>query len=438
MSKRLKVLFISGELIAGDLAYRLKKEGCDVRLYIEDRSCKDCLGGMVDKTDDWRKELKWVGRDGLIVFDDVGYGKIQDELRKDGYSVFGGSEGGDRLEQDRQHGQEILSSCGIEVARSFNFDSIEKAVSFVRKNKGKWVIKQDGHKSCLNYVGALADGTDVLGVLESYKKHNADVSSIHLQEKIEGVEIGIGRYFNGKDWVGPIEINMEHKGLFNGDIGPKTGEMGTLMWHDDKESNRLFQKTLSRLRPYLQKIDFRGDIDINCIVNEEGAFPLEITARLGCPSTQLQAALHLSPWKDFLTAVAGGQKCNLRCRKGFGIVVSVAIPPFPYPPASVSQGVYLKDVPVLFKKELSEDEMNRLHFEEVSIKRVGRGNRYCVAGSNGYILYVTGTGKTVQAARKQAYSLIDKIVIPKMFYRRDIGLKFIERDQGVAGKMGYV
>ena len=33
MTEKLRVLFISGELIAGDLAYRLKQEGCDVKLY---------------------------------------------------------------------------------------------------------------------------------------------------------------------------------------------------------------------------------------------------------------------------------------------------------------------------------------------------------------------------------------------------------------------
>lgn len=433
-----KVLFISGELIAGDLAYRLKKEGCDVRLYIEDKSRKDCFDGMVNKTDNWKKELRWVGKDGLIVFDDVGYGKIQDDLRKQGYNVFGGCAEGDRLEQDRQHGQEILSSCDSDTVRSLNFNSIEKAISFVRKNKGKWVIKQDGHKSIFNYVGLLEDGADVLAVLENYRKHNANITSIHLQEKIEGVEIGIGRYFNGNDWVGPIEINMEHKGLFNGEIGPKTGEMGTLMWYDEKESNRLFQKTLSNLKPYLQKIDFRGDIDINCIVNEKKALPLEITARLGCPSTQLQTALHLSSWKEFLMAVAKGQKCDIRYRKGFGIVVSVAIPPFPYPPASVSQGVYTKGIPILFKEELSDDEMDRLHFEEVSLKKVRSKKRYRIAGSNGYILYITGTGKTVEAARKQAYGLIDKIVIPKMFYRTDIGLKFIERDENLLKDWGWI
>jgi len=45
----MKVLFVSGELIAGDLAYRLKKEGCDVRLFIEDDSRKDYFDGMFYK-----------------------------------------------------------------------------------------------------------------------------------------------------------------------------------------------------------------------------------------------------------------------------------------------------------------------------------------------------------------------------------------------------
>jgi hypothetical protein len=57
-----------------------KKEGGAVRLFIEDESRKDCLDNMVEITTDWEKELNWVRKDGLIVFDDVGYRKIQVEL----------------------------------------------------------------------------------------------------------------------------------------------------------------------------------------------------------------------------------------------------------------------------------------------------------------------------------------------------------------------
>jgi len=91
-------------------------------------------------------------------------------------------------------------------------------------------------------------------------------------------------------------MNIEHKDLCNGGLGPKTYEMGTLMWFDDDEKNKLFKETLGKLKEYLCHIHFHGDVDINCIVNEKGVFPLELTMRFGFPALQLQCALSQSPW----------------------------------------------------------------------------------------------------------------------------------------------
>ena len=90
---------------------------------------------------------------------------------------------------------------------------------------------------------------------------------------------------------------------------------------------------------------------------------------------------------------------------------------------------------ILFNGVLTDEEKNRIHFEEVSQHR---DKTYYVSGNSGYVLHVSGTGKTVEAARKQAYDLIKKIIIPKMFYRTDIGLKFIEEDRTKLKKWGYV
>lgn len=49
-----------------------------------------------------------------------------------------------------------------------------------------------------------------------------------LQEKVEGEEVVVARYFNGRDWVGPIEVSIEHKRMFPGGMGPNTFEMGSL------------------------------------------------------------------------------------------------------------------------------------------------------------------------------------------------------------------
>jgi hypothetical protein len=57
--------------------------------------------------------------------------------------------------------------------------------------------------------------------------------------------------------------------------------MGTLMWYEPDNNNRLFQEVLAPFAPYLEEINFRGAFDINCNVNEQGAFPLEATSRFG-------------------------------------------------------------------------------------------------------------------------------------------------------------
>ena len=256
----MRVLFISGELIAGDLPYRLLEEGCDVKLFIEHPDQQDCQSGFVTKIDDWRSELNWVGKSGLIVFDDVGFGEIQDQLRRDGFRVFGGSAGGDQLELDREFAQRKFADFGLEVLPTLRFEQPADAARHIKVVAPcRWVVKQNNHDSALCYVGQFEDGSDAVDILESYQI--AGIRDISLQMAADGVELSVARFFNGLDWVGPIELNIEHKALCDGDIGPKTGEMGNLAWYGGEKDQPLFNKVLAPLKPYLVESGFRGDID---------------------------------------------------------------------------------------------------------------------------------------------------------------------------------
>jgi phosphoribosylamine---glycine ligase len=364
---------------------------------------------------------------------------VQDRLRKQGYAVFGGSALGDRLETDRYHAQEIFKKHGIKTVPYRSFQKIEDAIAFVKRKPRPWVIKQNAKApKSMNYVGQLPDGRDVISTLEGYALNNrSDAEPLDLQERIDGVEIGVARYFNGKDWVGPIEMNIEYKRFFPGNLGPMTSEMGTLAWYDGEDAkNRLFQETLAKLKPYLQEIDFRGDIDINCIVNETGAYPLEATPRFGSPIVQLHTEFNSSPWGEFLLAVARGEPYNLKWRKGYGVVVLLAVPPFPY--TRKMRGVSSDGVNIYFRDDMRESDMKHVHFEEVSARPGRKKDRLYISDWCGYVLYVTEMGKTVDEARKRTYKLVEKIVIPKMFYRDDIGRSFIERDEKLLRRWGYL
>ena len=435
----MRILFISQELIAVELCVALQVEGHDLRLYIEDRGLRDCYDGMAKKTLDWRQELPWVGKNGLIVFDDVGFGDEQDRLRKEGYRVVGGSFFGDKLETDRNYGQQMFDRCGIKGICSHNFSSPKEAISFVKNSKSQWVVKQNGgHISSLNYVGMLKNNEDVIGILSNYD--DMGIRGVHLQQKVSGIEIGVGRYFNGSDWVGPIEINVEHKSLMPQGIGPKTPEMGTLMWYDDDEKNSLFQMTLGRMRGYLREVDFHGDIDINCIVSGSDIYPLEATARFGTPSTSCQMEIHVSPWGEFLSAIADGTPYDLEYRTGYAVVVTMAVPPFPFmqlPQEYTSDGMAIH-----FIKSPSEAEAKHYYFEEVLYgKRRIDGllrRQFFVAGKKGCVGYAGGFGATIPEARNVAYSRVRNIVVPKMFYRDDIGLDFLQNGKKQLEKWGWL
>lgn len=434
----MRILLVSGELIASPLCHRLMSEGHDFKLYIRDDARRDCLDGIIPKVENWKDELEWVGKDGLIIFDDLDYGQEQDDLRKQGYKVVGGSAGGDALELDRGILHKVLSDSDLPTLPSFDFESADEAIDHIKKNPDRWVVKQSSHIGMLNYVGELEDGKDAIDTLRGYK--DKGITPVHIQKRAFGIEVGVARYFNGSDWVGPIEINHEHKHLCNEAIGPLTAEMGTVIWYSNNENLPLFAKTLGKLKDYLIKIDYRGDIDINCIVDKDTAWPLEATARFGSPSTALQCAMHKSPWGDFLMSVADGKNYNLEHEDGVGVVVAVALPPFPYPPNSVRAETQKSNNEYLyFKEPLTLDEEWHVHLEEISKKQHLDGSEYLYwSGEFGYALYVTGVGKDIHEARDRAYKIINKIILPKKIYRTDIGIKFAEHDHATLKEWGWI
>lgn len=433
----MKILFVSKNLIGGDLARRLETDGHEMRLFIEDENSKHHLDGIVTKTADWKNDLDWVKDGGLIIFDDIGYGEVQDNLRREGFTVFGGGAQVELLEIDREYGQEIFRQLGLQTSPLRNFSSPKEALAFARVNPGRWVIKQNDHVSKdITYVGNNDSGSDIISVLESYVEDPLITNlSLSLHQFIDGVEIGVGRYFNGKNWVGPIEINIEHKKFFPGDLGPVTSEMGTLAWYSGDESEFLFRTVLAPFKQFLQDHDFRGDFEINCIVNKDGVFPLEATTRLGTPIVHLHEEFHISPWAEFLYAIASGEPFDLKWKKGFGVVILLAVPPFPYT-KGITKSLHTYNNVSIYLDALPSDERMHFHFEDIVYDR--EKNLYKISGNDGYVGYASGLANTVPKAQEKALDIIKKIVVPKVMYRNDIGSKFWKEDYQKLIEWGYL
>jgi len=226
--KKIKFLFVSLEALIGDMAWIIKNEGHEVRYSISDKDCKDICDGFVDKTDDWKKDAaEWAD---VIVFDDVGFGQEADALRKQGKLVIGGSAYTDKLEDSREFGQDELAAVGVNVLPHWDFDDFDSAVKFIEQNPGRYVMKPSGdaqNEKELLFIAQEEDSKDLLNVLAHYKKAwSKKIKKFQIQKYAAGVEVAVGAFFNGKDFLYPINVNFEHKKLFPGEIGPSTGEMG--------------------------------------------------------------------------------------------------------------------------------------------------------------------------------------------------------------------
>jgi len=420
----MRILFISDILLTGDFVLRLKEEGNEVKLFILEDETKGCYKNLIERVDSWRDQLDWVGKDGLIVFDDVGFGDEQAKLRAEGYTVFGGGGTAERAEVDRQFGNDVFKQVGLQTAEMVTFDTSTQAIRYIKENPAAWVVKYtNGHwLKPYAFLGEEKDGSDTAAVLENYERFKINKrEKVTLQKRLFGVEIGIARAFNGSEWVGPIEFNVEHTHLFPGNLGPIVDEMGTLAWYSTDETEQLYKDTLAKFEDFLRQSDFRGFFCVSCIVNTDGVFPLEVTARFGAPIIHLQKTMYKIPWANFLHDVASGKNSEVSFDKNFGVVVSVAVPPFPYRDTNIGRSLLGTKIHIRNKKSLEADDS--VHFDEVASHDGTFENLY-IAGTNGYAFYTTGVGKTITRAREAALAAVDSVYVPRMFYRDDIGVDF--------------
>jgi phosphoribosylamine--glycine ligase len=424
-----KFLFVSYDGLIADIAWEVVKEGQDVRFWIKDPEEQEIADGFVPKSRDWKQDVAWAD---VVVFDDVlGMGAMAEEVRAAGKLVVGGSPYTDRLEDDRAFGQEELKAAGVQIIPQENFTSFDDAMAFVRANPNRYVIKPSGEAQNykrLLFVGEEEDGRDVVAVLEDYKRAWADkIKEFQLQRRIIGVEVATGAFFNGKEFVTPICVNFEHKKLFPGDIGPPTGEMGTSMFWS--EPNKIFTSTLEKMAPRLAAERYVGYIDVNCIVNGNGIYPLEFTARFGYPTISIQQEGLLTPMSEVFYKLAEGSLSRLRARSGFQVGVRVVVPPFPYRDRETFESTS-KDAVILFKTPSREG----IHIEDVKLVN----EEWVVTGTSGVVLIVCGTGPTMKQAQRQAYNRVKNVMIPHMYYREDVGDRWSEEDSDRLHAWGYL
>jgi len=441
-----KILCLDVSSNALDWLMRCQLAGHEVMWFDQKRkdgSVRLAGTGIVPKLHDYDAlRKKWLGWADLIFFaDNAHYTDLVEPYRKMGYPVFGPSPDAADLELNRKLGQDAMKKAGLNTIPGVTFDDYDRAAAFVEKHPTYLVSKPSGDADkALSYVAD--DAASLVHMMQDRWKKNdkyrsdAKQHGFILQEKKEGVEMAVGGWFGPHGWSRWWYENFEYKKLMANDLGPNTGEMGTLSMYVRK--SKLADIGLKPMTNTFKKMDYVGFCDISGMIDAKGEFwPFEFTMRPGWPTFHNQIATHKGDPAQWMCDLIMGEDTLEVDEIAHCVSVVIAIPDFPYSHLTNKE---VRSIPIY-----GDWDLEHMHLSEVMLQddvpvmvgdKVVRMPHYVSAGD--YVAVVTGTGDTIAGARRSAYAAVKKVKMPNdPFYRPDIGVGRVARGLPQVQKLGF-
>jgi phosphoribosylamine--glycine ligase len=401
----LKFLIISEGGDGLGLALRLKAEGNEVKIWLRDTEVEKRGEGLIEHAED-------ASFGQVVIADCTGAGVLMDSIRNSGGSVIGGSALHDRLESDRAFATGVMTNAGIKTPKAKSFDNWEDAIAFINsvESDTRLVFKPEGKLSGVVPSQVTSNNEELLENIEHYKTLvGANKPEFTLQEFVEGVAVSTEGWFTGREWLTPFNHTIERKQFMNDDVGPSGGCTGNLVWNCDVDDPLVLE--LAKITPFLIEHDYRGPIDLNCVINEENIYGLEFTPRFGYDALPtFLCGLYNGHIGYLLSALASGNEVSeLETLDGFAGGVRLSVPPWPSEKFHAEENVPIKG--------LSEASLADW-FYAYDIKKTDDG--LATSGGYGITGVVNGYGSTIEEAFGEAYKRVKRIKISDLQYRTDL------------------
>lgn len=430
----MRILIVDYKGLALDWIMRCQQDGHQIKWYVGPSEKEAWIGKNICKRiDDPRDWYRWAD---LIVFsDNAKWMREADQWKKEGWPVVAAGIEGAEWEMDRNAGMQIFKKAGIKTAASKTFSDYDPAIAYVKKEMRRFVSKPCGDATKdMSYCAKTPE--DLVYMLERWKKNSKIKGEFILQEFIGGTEMAVGGWFGPGGFSRGWCENFEFKKLMNDELGVATGEQGTVLRYVTK--SKLADKVLKPIEPMLEKLNYVGYIDVNCIIDDEGTpWPLEFTIRFGWPTFNIQQSLHTGDHAEWLANLAEGKDSKNFTLDQVATGVVMSIPDYPYSHLTRKEviGIPLYGLDPAIADQVHPCEMM---MGEAPHQVAGKIIKMpCLVSAGDYILISTGTGETINLARKEAYRVLKKLTMPNSpMYRTDIGYR-LKKQLPEIQKFGY-
>ncbi len=421
----MKILLVGSGGREHAMASRIKASPLCSRLYIAPGNPgMAALGDLVPiKADDVAGLVKFAVSEkiGLVAIgpeDPLARG-LADALHKERIKAFGPSQQGAQLEADKAFSKKIMREAAIPTAEGRAFTQLRDALAYIESRTDPLVVKAAGLARGKGVIvcAAPVEAIDAVRNIMEKKIFGDAGKTVVVEERLTGPEISLLAFVDGRHAY-LMEAAQDHKRIGDGDTGPNTGGMGAYspapLLTDDiiaKAEREIIVPLLDALHRH--EIDYRGILYIGLMLTTAGPKTLEFNCRFGDPEAQPLLMRLKSDLVDVMLACVDRQidRLTLEWDPRAAICVVLASEGYGWKPDDqVTKGVTITGL----------EEAARV--PDVQIFHAGttmKDGRLITSG--GRVLGVGALGNDLAAARKTAYSAIEKIHFDGMQYRRDIG-----------------
>ncbi|HEX6599911.1 MAG TPA: hypothetical protein VF034_11360 [Gemmatimonadaceae bacterium] len=388
-------------------ALRLQDEGHEVLLACagtSDRRLEDryrMVGqGLVRRMpldEAMAKRPEW--RDAIWIWDENHSVRENEQLRAEGFTVFGGGSYPDQMEHDRDACLRLVEAHGLQPPPSFAFGGADEALRFLEAHpETAYVYKPDVGEPHETWLPQSANGADANLELRQHLRTLDHEGAFVLQELKDGVETNVEVWFMQGEPVFAF-MTLESKRKLTGDLGDLVGCGFDFTFVVPVEC-RAVQETVGRLFDHYRAMRYTGFGDANFIVARDGVWFFEKCERFGYNAhPNLFWNLNRAPLGETFASLLDGA-FTPDFAPGFGATVTMYMD-HPAPGKAI---------------QFPETVANRLYLLDV----YRENGQLLTAGYYGEaVLLACGFGYTIPTAWEATLDVASKVRFPGRSYRLD-------------------
>ncbi|MBI5826308.1 MAG: phosphoribosylamine--glycine ligase [Deltaproteobacteria bacterium] len=346
---------------------------------------------------------------------------IADEFERAGLRIFGPSRLASEIEGSKAFSKGLMARYNIPTARYREFSDPLEARAYVKEIAPPLVVKADGLAAGKGVVICAAED-EALEAIENImvkKAFGPSGARVVIEEFLEGEEASFLAVTDGKTVV-PLAPAQDHKAIYDGDMGPNTGGMGTYS-PAPLMTPELEREVMERvMKPMVEAMEaegrpYRGVLYAGLMIGGVGVKVLEFNCRFGDPETQPIMMRLEDDLFDLLMRAAEGRLAGVRLKWSDKHAVCVVMAAGGYP-GDYARGSVISGL----------DEAGGM--EDVMVFHAGTAFKDGhVVTSGGRVLGVTALGNGIKEAIERAYRAVELISWEGAYYRKDIGYKALRR-----------